>query len=110
MGTSDCRITLLNPLDINRYVYCRNNPIKYVDPTGKFATAAIAATAPWWTPYVAAGIAAIVGGTIIFFKEHTKGARPSTKGKHQEGQTRRQRDAGGEKGDARRTPRKDKKK
>ncbi len=24
-----------NPLDINRYVYCRNNPIKYVDPTGE---------------------------------------------------------------------------
>jgi len=27
-----------NPLDMNRYVYCRNNPIKYVDPTGKSAT------------------------------------------------------------------------
>ncbi len=26
---------ILNPLDMNRYVYCRNNPIKYVDPTGK---------------------------------------------------------------------------
>lgn len=24
-----------NPLDMNRYVYCRNNPIKYVDPTGE---------------------------------------------------------------------------
>ena len=49
-------------------------------------------------------------GTVVFFKEHTKGARPSTKTKHQEGQARRQKDAGGEKGDARRTPRKDKKK
>ena len=24
-----------NPLDMNRYVYCRNNPIKYVDPNGE---------------------------------------------------------------------------
>ena len=22
-------------LDMNRYVYCRNNPVKYVDPTGE---------------------------------------------------------------------------
>lgn len=26
---------ILNPLDMNRYVYCRNNPIKYVDPSGE---------------------------------------------------------------------------
>ena len=26
---------IVNPLDMNRYVYCRNNPIKYVDPTGE---------------------------------------------------------------------------
>ncbi len=26
-----------SPLDMNRYVYCRNNPIKYVDPTGMLA-------------------------------------------------------------------------
>lgn len=24
------------PLDMNRYVYCRNNPIKYVDPSGEY--------------------------------------------------------------------------
>ena len=23
-----------DPLDMNRYVYCRNNPTKYIDPTG----------------------------------------------------------------------------
>ena len=26
-----------NPLDMNRYVYCRNNPIKYIDPSGEAA-------------------------------------------------------------------------
>ena len=36
------------------------------------------------------------------FKEHTKGARNSTRGKHEEGNARRNRDAQGEKGDARR--------
>lgn len=36
-----------NPLDMNRYVYCRNNPIKYVDPTGKSAIAtAVAIVGP----------------------------------------------------------------
>jgi hypothetical protein len=36
--------------------------------------------------------------------EHTKNARPSTKGKHEEGQARKIRDQGGEKGDLRRAP------
>ena len=40
--------------------------------------------------------------TIFEYKEHTSGARNSTKGKHQKGQTRRARDHGGEKGDVRR--------
>ncbi|WP_374694491.1 RHS repeat domain-containing protein [Hydrogenophaga pseudoflava] len=55
-----------------------------------------------------------VGGNPLGFvdpeglaAEHTKGARPSTENKHQEGQSRRARDAGGERGDARRNlPRK----
>ena len=34
--------------------------------------------------------------------EHTRNARPSTQEKHEEGETRRRRDAGGEKGDKRR--------
>jgi len=37
--------------------------------------------------------------------EHTKGARKSTENKHERGQTRKNRDQGGEKGDARRRPR-----
>ena len=36
--------------------------------------------------------------------EHKKGARPSTKAKHQKGQARKARDRGGEKGDSRRRP------
>jgi hypothetical protein len=34
--------------------------------------------------------------------EHIKGARPSTRGKHEKGQERKKRDAGGEKGDEKR--------
>ena len=40
--------------------------------------------------------------SVYEYREHTKGARPSTKGKHQKGQTRKKRDNRGEKGDARR--------
>ena len=29
--------SITSPQDMNRYVYCRNNPIKYVDPTGMLA-------------------------------------------------------------------------
>lgn len=41
---------------------------------------------------------------ISYYKEHTKNSRPSTRGKHQAGQTKKSRNSGGEKGDARRTP------
>jgi RHS repeat-associated protein len=41
---------------------------------------------------------------ILAFAEHTKGKRPSTKGKHQKGQRRKAADSGGEKADARRRP------
>ncbi len=104
---------ILNPLDMNRYAYCRNNPIKYVDPRGEAAIAISAGTALLYKalPYIAAGAAALVGGSIMYYKEHTSNKRKSTENKHQEGQSRKQRDSfGGEKGDARRTPRKDKKK
>ncbi len=43
-----------------------------------------------------------IGKGLITFKEHTNNTRPSTEPKHQKGQARRQRDQGGEKGDARR--------
>ena len=47
-------------------------------------------------------IAAVGGEVAEFAAEHTKGKRPSTKGKHEKGQARKDRDAGREKGDKRR--------
>ena len=32
--------SIQSPMDMNRYVYCKNNPIKYVDPSGKEGVAA----------------------------------------------------------------------
>ena len=52
---------------------------------------------------VAYGVAAfIANGAASFSAEHTKGKRPSTKGKHERGQARKNKDAGNEKGDVRR--------
>lgn len=48
--------------------------------------------------------------TVYEYREHTSGARPSTKNKHQKGQTRHQRDGRGEKGDKRRPIHRDNKK
>lgn len=45
-----------------------------------------------------------IEGSIKLYKEHTNGARPSTKNKHEKGQTRKNKDNFGEKGDARRKP------
>ena len=42
------------------------------------------------------------GLPVYLYKEHTKGARQSTKARHQKGQTRKNRDNRGEKGGARR--------
>jgi len=47
-------------------------------------------------------IGASIGAGIYLYKEHTKGARKSTEGKHQKGQRRKGKDKGGEKADARR--------
>ncbi|MBL7955936.1 MAG: RHS repeat-associated core domain-containing protein [Flavobacteriales bacterium] len=57
-------------------------------------------------PFVVIATDALVIGTIIheMASEHSKNARPSTKGKHEEGQARRMRDRGGEKADENRNP------
>ena len=105
------RFTQQDPAEdgYNWYVYGNQNPVMYVDLDGEFAVEAAVATAPEWLPYVAGAVAAAVGG-IIYYKEHTSNKSKSKLNKHQEGQARKARDAGGEKGDARRTPRKDKRK
>ncbi len=46
-----------NPLDLNRYVYCRNNPIKYTDPNGDAALATIGGAV-----LICAGNGLITGG------------------------------------------------
>ncbi len=109
------RFTQQDPAEdgYNWYVYGNQNPVIYADYTGESAIAISAGAALLYEalPYIAAGAAAIIGGSIMYYKEHTSNKRKSTENKHQEGQSRKQRDSfGGEKGDARRTPRKDKRK
>jgi RHS repeat-associated protein len=112
--------------DKNLFAYCDNDPINRDDKSGDFweySAAGVGAlgagTGISWgaiggtvlaglgaiTPigWVVIGTVVVVGG-VILYAEHTKGARPSTKGKHEKGQTRKGRDQGGEKGDARRKP------
>lgn len=73
-----------NPLDMNQYVYCRDNPVCYVDLTGQVAITASAGAALLYkaAPYIVAGVTAAVGVGIMYYKEHTKGARGSTYDKH----------------------------
>jgi RHS repeat-associated protein len=44
-----------DPQSLNRYSYCRNNPVKYIDPSGHF---------PWVAAIVAAIIGAAAGAAI----------------------------------------------
>ena len=67
-----------DPQDFNRYAYCRNNPVKYVDPTGYgfwswvksffagFVGAVITAVlSPFITPPIAGMIGGAVAGAMI---------------------------------------------
>ena len=57
-----------NPLDMNRYVYCINNPIKYIDPTGE-SYALTWGGSTWWLTGadgpLPIGDAIVVGGVIV---------------------------------------------
>ena len=118
----------------NLYAYCANNPVMLTDEEGKFSEVlsfmgtgflagvafgikslvtgvvafATAITPVGWAVLIGVAVIAAVG-TIVYYGEHTKNARQSTKQKHEDGQARRKRDQGGEKGDARRKPNPNKK-
>ena len=94
------------------YAYCGNNSVNFVDSSGEAAIAISVGSALLVkaAPYIITGVAAI--GAIMFAEHHKKGTtNPSNLSKHEKGQKRKKTDKfGGEKGDTRRTPRKDKKK
>ena len=105
----------------NIYAYCGNRPVMYIDFSGENTVVIGGMFGSFAGPVgtiigialgTVAGIIIVVAadGAFNYYKEHTKGSRPSTEGKHEKGQARKKRDAGGEKGDSRRTPRKDPKK
>ena len=95
-----------------------NQPLSFSDPFGDTAfplpplVVPICMANPAACVIAAAGVGVVVAAVAIYCaskkdsetnkKEHTKGARKSTEEKHQKGQSRKQRDGRGEKGDARR--------
>ena len=127
-------------LGCNMYIYCLNNPVMLIDPSGcapktirrgsrgasvvelqeflntqGYSLAVDGIFGPLTEAAVRGfqstnglSVDGIVGaqtwGSIMYYKEHSSNQRPSNKNKHQKGQTRRQKDHGGEKGDARRRP------
>ncbi|WP_238882331.1 DNRLRE domain-containing protein [Clostridium sp. YIM B02551] len=92
-------------LSTNMFAYCLNNPINMSDKDGDrpdYGDGQGHET----DEQREASLAEMYANNpdVLFYKEHTNNARPSTQEKHQKGQTRKQRDSGGEKGDARRRP------
>lgn len=61
-----------NPLDMNRYVYCRNNPVRYADPSGRAAIAVSAGviTAIKYGTAILGGVA--IGNGITYFAKKSK--------------------------------------
>jgi len=44
-----------DPQDFNRYAYCRNNPLKYIDPTGY----------GWWSSFWKGLVSGLAGGLVF---------------------------------------------
>jgi len=59
---SDLEI-LGNPQALNKYVYCLNNPIRYIDPTGLFTEIVVDNTNPTGSQY---------GWTLVIYKDGVK--------------------------------------
>lgn len=101
-------------LSTNMYAYCKNNPINMSDADGDrpiFSDSLADETDEMRAVSLAImnhkydyDNGTIENSNILFYKEHTNNARPSTQEKHQKGQTRKQTDNRGEKGDSRRKP------
>ena len=111
--------------DSNLYGYTFNDPVNLIDPNGEYAIPLLI-TLPSMGPLaLLAGIGTVGYLALDWWMDpgdanldpardqctmnenkggHTKNKRPSTEQKHQEGDSRRQRDKGGEKGDKYRRP------
>jgi RHS repeat-associated protein len=63
-----------DPLSINRYMYCRNNPLVYVDPTGEFFAEILSVFGPIGTLVGALVDAVIVNYAVSFAVNEIAGA------------------------------------
>ena len=90
----------------NLYAYANNNPNMYHDSTGNSATVVVAGGAAFGPAgvVIAAAAVVVVTGVVYLAAEHQKKGttNPANRNKHENGQARKQKDGGKEKGDARR--------
>ena len=60
-----------DPLSLNLYTYCQDNPVRYRDSSGNMAAEAAVAATNWWNPigWIAAGVLVVevvVAGVLIY--------------------------------------------
>ena len=108
-----------NPIAQNMLSYCKNNPVNRTDEYGtksifqklKDTVRGIISTIVKTVSKVVSRLSSptsqtAVSNNVMLYGEHKKKGTtsPSNRNKHEEGQARKNRDSGGEKGDARRKP------